>query len=100
MLQGVAVKTLPSSAVATAIAAAVLTASMLPAEAAGVRRVWRGYAPIGGISRGVITPWYVGYYGSHYSYYRPDPVYYGPRYAEPDACWARAWAFGAPVYVC
>ena len=83
---------------AIAVAAlAVVVAT--PSEGAGVRRVWRGYSPIGAISRNVITPWYVGYYGSHYSYYRPDPVSLGVRYAAPATCWAWDY-YGDRVYVC
>jgi hypothetical protein len=79
------------------LAAVVLSAHCLPADAAGVRRAWRGLVPIGAISRGVITPWYVGYYGSHYSYYRPDPIYRAP-YVPPDRCWR--WIGGERVFVC
>ena len=59
--------------VLTALAvAATFAAYSAPAAADGTRRAWRtsGYA-IGAISRNVITPYYVGYYGSHYSYYAP-----------------------------
>jgi hypothetical protein len=61
---------------------AILAGIIGPARADGGRRFWRGsphgspsgsYA-VGAISRNVITPYYVGYYGSHYSYFRPDPV--------------------------
>jgi hypothetical protein len=75
-------------------AALTLMALAVPAEAAGVRRVWRGQAPIGGISRDVITPWYVGYHGSHYSYYRPDPV---PR-RRSVSCWQ--WIGGQSAWIC
>ena len=67
--------------VLTAIAAAALlgvAAAAPPAAADGVRRVWRGPAYWrAGISRDVITPYYVGYYPGHYSYYPPDPPVYG-----------------------
>jgi hypothetical protein len=97
----VASQTVPSmkmsSVVAAAAVAAVLASTVIRAEAAGVRRIWRGYTPIGSISRNVITPYYVGYYGSHYSYYRPDPIYFPPRPFE--ACWL-VGAFGEAIYVC
>jgi hypothetical protein len=77
-------------------AAAVLAAVATPAPADGVRRAWRGsgYA-VGAISRDVITPYYYGYYGSHYSYFAPDPVYNG-YYAK--RCWL--WGYGYPYRVC
>jgi hypothetical protein len=55
------------------IAAGVLVAlTMDMAVADGARRSWRVYRHgIGAISRDVITPWYVGYYPSHYSYFSP-----------------------------
>ncbi|MFL6797437.1 MAG: hypothetical protein ACJ8F3_08490 [Xanthobacteraceae bacterium] len=72
----------------------------VPAAADGVRVFRRAY-PVGEISRNVITPFYVGYYGSHYSYYRPDPVpppvYW--KYSLGPACWA--WApYGRRYFVC
>ena len=53
--------------------AAAIAAAVVPAWADGSRRAWRGsgYA-VGAISRNVITPYYYGYYGSHYSYVAPD----------------------------
>ena len=75
------------------IAAATIAAVAAPASADGVRRKWRGSA-IGAISRNVITPYYVGYYGGHYSYYAPDPVY--PIY--PRECWF--WGYGYPYRMC
>jgi hypothetical protein len=85
------------------LAALTLAVHCTPADAAGMRRFWRGHTPIGAISRDVITPWYVGYYGSHYSYYRPDPMYLAPRvylpsYVESDRCWR--WMAGESVYIC
>jgi hypothetical protein len=79
--------------IAAALAGAMFVAAVVPATADGVRGYRRhsSYA-IGEISRNVITPWYVGYYGSHYSYYPPDPM--PPRriiYVVPT-CWA--WTFG------
>jgi len=76
-------------------AAATIAAVATPAAADGVRRPWRGSAyAIGAISRNVITPYYVGYYGGHYSYFAPDPVY--PVY--PRQCWF--WGYGYPYRVC
>jgi hypothetical protein len=75
------------------IAAATIAAVAAPASADGGRRTWRGSA-IGAISRNVITPYYVGYYGGHYSYYAPDPVY--PIY--PRECWF--WGYGYPYRMC
>ena len=53
-----------------ATGAAIVATHGTPAAADGARRAWRnsGYA-IGAISRNVITPYYVGYYPGHYSYY-------------------------------
>jgi hypothetical protein len=81
------------------LAAAVLVAStVMPADARG----GRGWRPshIGAISRNVITPYYVGYYGGHYSYYKPDPIYFVPYIADPDyACWV--WPYqGRRFKVC
>ena len=55
--------------------AATVAAYSAPAAADGARRVWRnsGYA-IGAITRNVITPFYVGYYGSHTATIRPAPI--------------------------
>jgi len=62
--------------VATAAALAGVVAAATPAAADGVRRAWHGPAYWrAGITRDVITPYYVGYYPGHYSYYPPDPVY-------------------------
>ena len=84
-------KVLTALAVTTTVAA--LSA---PAAADGARRAWRssGYA-IGAISRNVITPYYVGYYGGHYSYYAPGPY---PRYASVPGCWR--WEYGFRIWVC
>jgi len=72
-----------------AIAASLVTA-LAPAQADGFRRAWRGYG-VGAISRNVITPYYYGYYGSHYSYVAPDPIP-GPTYVRylypPPLCWS------------
>jgi hypothetical protein len=79
--------------IALALAMAVATAALAttaPAAADGQRRTWRAPAYAGAISRNVITPWYVGYYPSRYSYYRPTPMPRGT-YAYPrvyrDGCW-------------
>jgi hypothetical protein len=75
---------------ALTVIAASLPAAAAPAQADGYRRAWRGYA-VGAISRDVITPYYYGYYGSHYSYVAPDPVP-GPTYVRylypPPLCWS------------
>lgn len=81
----------------TAIAVATTVAAYsAPAAADGARRAWRnsGYA-IGAISRNVITPYYVGYYGSHYSYYSPGPY---PNYMTVPGCWL--YDGGYRVWVC
>jgi hypothetical protein len=82
-------------------ATAILAGAVGQAEADGGRRFWRGsphgssYA-VGAISRNVITPYYVGYYGSHYSYFRPDPVP-PPTYVRyvgvPVLCWSPELGF-------
>jgi hypothetical protein len=77
------------------LAAATAAAALAPSTADAGRR-WRG-SHVGEISRNVITPYYVGYYGSHYSYYRPDPVYFYPYVADPDyACWV--WPYYGPRF--
>jgi hypothetical protein len=80
------------------LAAAAIAAAVTPA-AADRRRGWH-HSNIGAISRNVITPYYVGYYPGHYSYYKPDPVYVRPYVADPDyACWV--WpAYGYRFKVC
>jgi hypothetical protein len=79
-------------------AAAALAATAAPAGADGTRRAWRGsdYA-VGAISRNVITPYYYGYYPSHYSYFAPDPVYYR-NYVPAPRCWR--WGYGYRYRVC
>jgi hypothetical protein len=81
------------------LAAAVLVASTVMPADAGSRRGWR-FSHVGAISRNVITPYYVGYYGGHYSYYKPDPIYFVPYIADPDyACWV--WPYqGRRFKVC
>jgi hypothetical protein len=77
---------------AVATIAATFSAVAVPAGADGLgyRRAWRGYG-VGVISRDVITPYYYGYYGSHYSYVTSDPVP-GPTYVRyvypPPLCWS------------
>jgi hypothetical protein len=73
---------------AATIVVIAVTAAM--ADGYGHRRHWRGPAYRGSVSYNVITPYYVGYYPSHYSYYRPDPVPSGNRYHPrlfQDGCW-------------
>ena len=53
------------------------------------------------ISRDVITPYYLGYYGSHYSYLPPDPVP-PPTYVRyiypPPVC--VYWTWGLLDWIC
>jgi hypothetical protein len=76
--------------VTLAAAIAVLLATSAAADGPGPRRVWKGPAYRYAVSYNVITPYYVGYYPSHYSYYRPDPIpsghHYKPRLFQ-DGCW-------------
>ena len=68
------------------VVAALVASTAIPADAGG-RRGWRP-SHIGAISRNVITPYYVGYYGGHYSYYKPDPIRFVPYIVDPDYdCW-------------
>jgi hypothetical protein len=78
------------------VVAATVAAYSAPATADGARRAWRnsGY-PVGAITRNVITPYYVGYYGSHYSYYSPGPF---PNYMSVPGCWI--FDSGYRVWVC
>jgi hypothetical protein len=89
--------------VAIAVAASTVIAALAPsASADGERRVWRTrHYGVGEITRNVITPYYVGYYGSHYSYYKPDPV---PRpiywdYPGGPECWAWSY-YGRRYWLC
>jgi hypothetical protein len=87
--------------------AAAMAAAVLPTWADGSRRAWRGspYA-VGAISRNVITPYYYGYHGGHYSYMTPDPVtpdlVPSPTYVRytyaPPICWSPG--FGYRYWVC
>src|SRR5436190_20499199 len=52
---------------------------------------------VGLISRNVITPYYYGYYGSHYSYVAPDPIYVRSFY-RPATCWY--WSAGRYFRIC
>jgi hypothetical protein len=67
--------------------AVATVAALPPTSAEAARRHGRLPAYAGAVSYNVITPWYVGYYPSHYSYYKPDPrpprVYYDYAYS----CW-------------
>ena len=78
-------------AIALGMAAVLAATVATPASADGERRVARGSAYAGTISRNVITPWYVGYYPSHYSYYSPTPMPRSAAYDYPrvyrDGCW-------------
>jgi len=76
-------------------AAATVAAIATPAAADGKRRVWRGDYGVGLISRNVITPYYVGYYGGGYSYYTPGPY---PNYMTVPGCWRSD--FGYRIWVC
>ena len=81
-----------------ATGAAIVATHGTAAAADGARRAWRnsGYA-IGAISRNVITPYYVGYYPGHYSYYEPDPIFYR-FYVSAPGCWR--WSYGNRYWVC
>jgi hypothetical protein len=71
----------------------------MPAWADG--RAWRAHRFDIPITRNVVTPYYYGYYGSHYSYVAPDPVP-GPTYVRYEyvvpACWL--WIPGQRYRVC
>jgi hypothetical protein len=82
-----------------AVMVPLLASAAMPALANGWRHGGRADAryAVGTISRNVITPWYYGYYGSHYSYFRPDPS--PPRsYVIVPQCWA--WGFGDRYWIC
>lgn len=76
------------------LAAAVTLAAATAAVADGApgsSRKWRAPNYVrAGLSYNQITPYYVGYYPTHYSHYRPDPIprgaSYGPRLFQ-DGCW-------------
>ena len=80
--------------------AAAVGAIASPAAADGSRRGWRGSHGIGEISRNVITPYYVGYHGGHYSYYKSafiPPNLVSPRVVVPDyGCWG--WSYDGYRY--
>jgi hypothetical protein len=82
-------------------AGALLVAVLDPACADGSQRVWRSRYSVGVISRDVITPYYLGYYGSHYSYLPPDPVP-PPTYVRyiypPPVC--VYWTWGLHDWIC
>jgi hypothetical protein len=73
-----------------AIALIAATSALADGYSSGSRKGWRGPAYRYSVSYNVITPYYVGYFPGHYSYYRPDPVpsghYYKPRFYR-DGCW-------------
>lgn len=78
------------SAIALAAWALVITGAV-PVEADGAYRA-RGPYYSREITHNLITPYYVGYYGSRYSHYRPDPVPSGYSYhpyprVYKDGCW-------------
>ena len=76
----------------------LLTLSMDAAVGDGSRRSWRGYRHgIGTISHNVITPWYYGYYPTHYSYFPPDPMPSVQAIVLED-CWR--WGFGYRYWAC
>jgi hypothetical protein len=74
-----------------ALAAAITLIAVTSATADGTPRKWRGPAYArAGISYNLITPYYVGYYPTHYSHYRPDPMPSGYTYQPRlyrDGCW-------------
>jgi hypothetical protein len=90
----------------TALAAAATIAAIAAPTTADARRGWRGPAIVGGSAAG--TPY--GYYGGHYNYGQPAPVfydYYGLNpiyyddYAAPqvyDGCWR--YRYGYRYRVC
>jgi len=80
-------------------AGALLAAALDPACAGGSRRVWHSRYRIGVISRDVITPYYLGYYGSHYSYLPPDPVPTYVRYIYPPPVCVY-WTWGLHDWIC
>jgi hypothetical protein len=86
------------SLIVLAVTATVVTA--LPAAADGVHRGGRGSYAVGAISRNVITPYYVGYYGGHYSYYKSafiPPNLVPPSPPTPDyGCWR--WSYDGYRY--
>ncbi len=90
-------------------ASAVLAGALTPAAADGWRRAgrahWRSEAyAFDRITYNVITPYYYPYYGSHYSYVRPDPVPPPTYVVYPallvPACWSATLVFGPRLLVC
>jgi hypothetical protein len=79
-------------------AAATVAAGAAPAAANGARRGWHHSHAVGTISRNVITPYYVGYYGGHYSYYKS--AFIPPSLAPLEYSCSR-WSYdGYPYWVC
>jgi hypothetical protein len=76
------------------LAAAITLSAATAAVADGSprsSRKWRAPDYVrAGMSYNQITPYYVGYFPSHYSHYRPDPIpsgyASGPRLFQ-DGCW-------------
>jgi hypothetical protein len=79
---------------------AIVGAAAESAAADGARRGWRGSHAVGEISRNVITPYYVGYHGGHYSYYKSafiPPNLVPPSAAMPEyGCWR--WSYDGYRY--
>jgi hypothetical protein len=82
--------------ISVAVASAIALAAATSAAADGTPRKWRAthrYVPAyvrAGLSYNQITPYYVGYYPTHYSHYRPDPIPSGYSYRPHlyrDGCW-------------
>ena len=74
-------KILAKKILAVLSAAAVLAAAVVPANADGWRRHWRGHRyGVGMISRNVITPYYYPYYGYPGYYAYPGYYSYPPPY--------------------
>ncbi|HEY7243526.1 MAG TPA: hypothetical protein VH934_12735 [Xanthobacteraceae bacterium] len=89
-------------------ALAALAGSLTPAAADGWRHAarahWRGSAyAFDRITYNVITPYYYPYYGSHYSYVRPDPVPPPTYVVYPPVvpvCWSATLVLGPRLWVC
>jgi len=85
------------------LAVTATVAAALPAAADGAHRGGRGSYAVGAISRDVITPYYVGYYGGHYSYYKSafiPPNLIPPSLAAQDYGCGR-WSYdGYRYWVC
>ena len=77
--------------ISIALAAALTLISVTSANADGTPRKWRGPSYVAaGLSYNQITPYYIGYYPTHYSHFRPDPIPRGYTYQPRlyrDGCW-------------